>query len=240
MVEALAIPTTGRDLSAEAVDGLNEELDAIRGLFTEGHLAINGVYRAERLIDKGLENALIEGKVSDEELGAADILRTSADGLAHLLGSRILFGAQATEFISMLDSSLITKPDGTTLKGSLNPNNVTRSNEDERYKGDDKKLPRLYVTGMSGLPNYPREAAGRVVSTMYQPYRAAQSGSPGDFPFGVWVWPNDLDEWTNGSRDGTRFVDFLKDPKAKFVQHVNGAKLPEPEDYDPRYQIDID
>lgn len=237
MVEALTIPTTGRDLSTEAVDGLNEELGAIRSLFEESDVALNGVYRAEKLINKGLQKALIKGEVSEKQLGAADILRTSADELARILGNRILFGSEATEFMSMLDKFLITRPDGTTLRGSLDPDNVDRQKKTKRYMGDDKELPRLYVAGISGLPNYPRKAKGRVVSTMYQPNQAAEEG---DFPFGVWVWPNNVDEWTNASDDGVRFVDFLEDPKAKFVQHVKGAKLPRPKDYDPRYQIGMD
>ena len=239
MVETLTMPSTGRDLSPEAVTGLNEELDAIRGLFNESDVAFNGIDKAKKLIRMGLKKALVEGQVPKKVLGASDILRASADELAYVLGNRVLFGSRATEFIGMLDEFLITKSDGTVLEGSLSPNRVTYPNENERYQGDDKKLPRLYVTGISGLPNYPREAAGRVVSTMYQPYRV-RDGGINNFPFGVWVWPNDLDKWTNGSGDGARFVDFIDDPDAQFVSHVEGAKLPKPEDYDPRYQIGID
>lgn len=237
MVESLALPTTGRDLSAEAVDGLNEELAALRSLFDESEVALKGVYRAEKLIDKGLQKALIKGEVSEKHLGAADILRSSADEVAGFFDKRILLGTKATEFMSMLDEFLITRTDGTVLERSLNPSDVTESGK-KRYKGDDKELPRLYVTGISGLPNYPSKANGRVVSTMYQPYRVSEGG--GDFPFGVWVWPNDLEEWTNAGDEGTRFVDFFEDPKAKFVQNVRGAKLPSPKDYNPRYQIGMD
>ena len=215
-------------IAPEAIQGLNEELHEVRALYNAQDIALMGLHSAVAGIESDFQLGLISGKVP--EPSRQEELRAVADTLPSVLEQAAAYGDMSQQFVDRLQHLITTKADGTTITGSINPLFVNSSKPERNYVGDKRGLPKLYV--VSGLMR------GRVVGTQYRSKRP-ELRTEAITGVGIWVWPDNVKEWTNRHDDGPKHLSLLNE-SVEFVGHVADCKLPAPAAYNPKYGISID
>lgn len=219
----------GRDLAPEMVQGLNKELDELRGLYVPKGTALGGLYRVTEGVKTDFEDALREGKSPWSDSARLEELVGVAASLPGILERRAVFGAKAQGFMDKLQFLITTRKDGTTIEGSLNPLHVGDSRPARSYTGDQTSVPRIYLAS--------EEVQGRVTDIWGQ----TPSGTKPE----VWVWPTGVKagkdgDWHSGHDGDPSSVVSLLDESVEFVGHIEDCRLPRPEWYDNQYSISID
>jgi hypothetical protein len=220
------------NIAPEVIEGLNGELGGVRALYAEQNVALDGLFGAVGGVKEDFVSALTNGEVPKREPSWEDALEELAGTLPSVIELAARYGDVSQQFVDRLQRLITTRKDGTSIVGSINPFFVRHDFEPERnYIGDKKGLPKLYVVSDS--------LSGRVVDTQYRSKRSEFHRRREVTDIGVWVWPDDIEEWTNGSNSGARHLSLL-DKSAEFVRFVKGSALPKPEAYNPKYDIGID
>lgn len=210
-----------RDLAPGAVTGLNAGLEKVRGLYVPEDEALAGFSSARKSFKKEFRAALAESTVSEAALESVNELRTAVNSLPAALEQRAAYSRQARAFMERLHGLITTKMDGTDLEGSINPIFVRDSRQETAYRGDDRDLPRIYLTS--------DRVKGRVVDTLGQ--------EPNPEEVEVWVWPTgvklggEFSGWHNGHGGSPTEAVSLLDESVEFVEHIEGCKLPKPDQY---------
>lgn len=219
----------------EVLDELNTELAVIQGIeattvkaMDNLNSAVGSVTSAWSHLAEWREEA--QGNEADgiDLTGAGDLLGAAAV-MPGILEERVSLDSRIKAFVEGVNAAITTKPDGTTVEGSIDPNqNMFWLPEARRYSGDDPDLPALFVKANNKI-------MGRVVAVGYSPKRystkswQAQNRDLGEHhfdPVKATLWhPKYKDPFTFG---------LLRTSASLALSEKGRYELPDPDSYTPR------
>lgn len=208
-----------RDLAPEVVQGLNENLEELRGLYVPKATALKSLHMIAKKLSYDFDTALTTGEPPERKPSHSEQLTALASSIPAILEQRAAVGTKSSDLMEKLERLLLSKKNGSPIEGTLNP-------ADPFYTGDHRSVPRIFVASET--------VQGRVIDVS----RLAEGT---ELP-GARVWPTGLTlggggDWHSGRGGNPARTVNLLDGSVEFVEHIDDCMLPRPNQFDTQYQL---